>query len=296
MGFFNRGKNQPEKKGGDSTFSSNELLGSATEESVEERTVKTALFIHPAIEINVEDKYYLQFLNNELPLLKENQVSLSGIDLISDGANILVSAFIRNSLAKAIQFDKLPLLLLGGNEEVLARNEFDLSQLGEIPAESSVPWKFSFPISEQNPAEIPQNGWKIAFELKTPHTLELEESWEKNLEESEKNKLRDMINTLSPPKSGEVNFMGLQAQQSQNGNLHITMLIRNGSDKSIKLEQIPLIVEDATGDVIAKGGFTLESFEVRNNTSKPWTFIFPKELILKEELDLSSFKAYPPQN
>ncbi|MGX2961722.1 accessory Sec system S-layer assembly protein [Peribacillus sp. JNUCC 23] len=296
MGFFNRGKNQPEKKGGDSTFSSEELLGSSTNGSVEEHTVKTALFIHPAIEVNVEDKYYLQFLNNELPLLKENQVSLSGIDLVSDGANILVSAFIRNSLAKAIRFEKLPLLLLGENEEVLARNEFDLSQLGEIPAESSIPWKFSFPTSESTPADIPQSGWKIAFELKKPHTLELEESWEKSLGEAEKDKLRDMINSLTPPKSGEVNFMGLQAQQSPEGNLHITMLIRNGSDKSIKLEQIPLVVEDATGDVIAKGGFTLESFEVRNNTSKPWTFIFPKELVRKEELDLSSFKAYPPQN
>jgi SLAP domain-containing protein len=92
-----------------------------------------------------------------------------------------------------------------------------------------------------------------------------------------------------------VNFMGLQAKKSEDGNLHVTMLIRNGSDKNIQLQQLPLEVVDATGDVIAKGGFALNDFEVKANTSKPWTFIFPSSLVLKEEIDLSVWKAYPPQ-
>ncbi len=49
----------------------------------------------------------------------------------------------------------------------------------------------------------------------------------------------------------------------------------------MKLEQIPLIVEDASDEVIAKGGFKLDNLEVKANTSKPWTFIFPKELAVK---------------
>ena len=46
---------------------------------------------------------------------------------------------------------------------------------------------------------------------------------------------------------------------------------------------------------IAKGGFNLDQLEVKANTSKPWTFIFPKELLLKENMDLSKWKAYPPK-
>ena len=68
-----------------------------------------------------------------------------------------------------------------------------------------------------------------------------------------------------------------------NGPLHTTLLIRNGSEKNMKLEQLPLIVEDASGEVIAKGGFQFDNLEVKANTSKPWTFIFPKELLLKED-------------
>ena len=77
--------------------------------------------------------------------------------------------------------------------------------------------------------------------------------------------------------------------------LHTTLLIRNGSEKNIKFEQLPLIVEDASGEVIAKGTFQFEKLEVKANTSKPWTFIFPKELILNEDIDLSKWKVYLPQ-
>ena len=62
------------------------------------------------------------------------------------------------------------------------------------------------------------------------------------------------------------------------------------------LNNLPLIVEDASGEVIAKGGFKLDQLEVKANTSKPWTFIFPKELLLKENIDLSKWKVYPPKN
>ena len=89
--------------------------------------------------------------------------------------------------------------------------------------------------------------------------------------------------------------MGIQAQIDENGSLHTTLLIRNGSEKNVKFEQLPLIVEDASGDSVAKGAFQFEELEVKANTSKPWTFIFPKELVLKEDMDLSKWKVYPPK-
>ena len=180
----------------------------------------------------------------------------------------------------------------------LARKSFDLRVLGTIPAESSVPWVFVFEKESVQAEEIPQTDWKLAFELKKekgPHTLDLEESWEKSLADTDKEKLAELVKKITPPKPGEVNFMGIQARIDNDGALHTTLLIRNGSEKNMKLEQIPLIIEDASGEVIAKGGFVLDNFEVKANTSKPWTFIFPKELLLKEDIDLSRWKAYPPQ-
>jgi len=146
--------------------------------------------------------------------------------------------------------------------------------------------------------EIPQTDWKLAFELKTPkqpHSLDLEESWEKSLAQTGKDKLEELVKTITPPKPGEVNFMGIQAQVDESGSLHTTLLIRNGSEKNVKFEQLPLIVEDASGDQVAKGTFQFEELEIKANTSKPWTFIFPKELVLKDDVDLSKWKVYPPK-
>ena len=86
--------------------------------------------------------------------------------------------------------------------------------------------------------------------------------------------------------------MGIQAQIDDNGALHTTLLIRNGGEKNIRFEQLPLIVEDASGEVIAKGTFKFDKLEVKANTSKPWTFIFPKELVSNDQVDLSKWRVY----
>ncbi|MCM3718493.1 accessory Sec system S-layer assembly protein [Fictibacillus phosphorivorans] len=288
-------KKNPNKTGEDTTVSSQELLNEQVEQSTEEE-VETKLFYSPAYELEQELKYVYQFLNLELPPLKPNQISLSGVDLKQDGG-VTVTAFIRNSLSKAIKLQEMPLLLLDAEGKKLARKVFDLSVVGEIPAKSSVPWLFSFEAADLFvEGELPKTGWKLAFELKAPkkHTLDLEESWA-NLPEQDKARLEQLVDDMAAPKPGEINFMGLNAKKSVDGNLHVTMLIRNGSDKNIQLQQLPLEVVDASGDMIARGGFALNDFEVKAYTSKPWTFIFPRSLVLKEEVDLSAWKAYPPQ-
>jgi accessory Sec system S-layer assembly protein len=285
------------KSGEDTTVSSDELLNETTETNLEEE-VETILFYSSAYEPVQELKYVYQFLNLELSPLKPNQISLSGVDLKEEGDRVTVTAFIRNSLSKPIKLEEMPLLLLGVKDEKLARRKFNLSEVGEIPAKSSVPWLFVFSKSDLTvEGELPKTGWKLAFELRShkKHELDLHESWAKSLPEEDKARLSQLVADIQAPKPGEVNFMGLQAKRSGDGNLHVTMLIRNGSDKNIQLQQLPLEVVDASGDVIAKGGFALNDFEVKANTSKPWTFIFPSSLVLKEEIDLSVWKAYPPQ-
>lgn len=285
------------KTGEDTMVSSEELLNETIEQgSVEE--VETALHYSPGYQPSQELKYVYQFLNLDLAPLKPNQISLSGVDLKHEGGQVTVTAFIRSSLSKAIYLQEMPLLLLGVNGEMLGRKVFNLSEIGEIPAKSSTPWVFTFGSDDVGAVEeFPKTGWKLAFELKTQkkHELDLEESWANSLKEEDKVRLHQLVAEIQAPKPGEVNFMGLQAKQTEEGNLHVTMLIRNGSDKNIQLQQLPLEVTDASEEVIAQGGFTLDNLEVKANTSKPWTFIFPGELVLKENVDLSVWKAYPPQ-
>ncbi|QQZ10249.1 accessory Sec system S-layer assembly protein [Heyndrickxia vini] len=282
------------KQGKDSIISTDELFNKQSSEVGENEDIETKLSILPEWLDSIEQEYILRFLNNENKPLKPNQISLSGIEINqTEDEGLLVTAFVRSSLDKGIQFSSVPIVLIGSEGELLARKNFDLGDLGELPPRSSRPWHFYFAPEDIYSMSFPEEGWKLAFEMKKEHELDLSKEWEQSLTEEDKEKLTQLLKNVQPPKSGEINFMGIQANRKAD-DLHITLLIRNGSDKNIKIESLPLIVEDAAGDQVAAGGFKLDDFEVKANTSKPWTFIFPSELIQKDNPDFSSWKAYPP--
>ncbi len=296
--FFNRNKDENlELAGQESSVSSEDLLNVSS--SSDEESIQTELSIHPDWNLAKEDVYAFQFLNMECSPLKPNQLSLSGISLMADSeTSFRVTAFVRNSLEKAVMLEDVTLVLLDQDGALLGRKTFDLRKLGDIPARSSRPWYFQFTHKDLFTTDLPETGWELAFQLKPQqkkHALDLAKSWEQSLAPESKKQLQNMVDHLEPPKEGEVNFLGIQAKHQENGDLHITMLIRNGANKNIKLEQLPLHVEDASGDIIAKGGFQLDDFTVKANTSKPWTFIFPKAMVIKEEIDLSKWRAFSPQ-
>ncbi|WML46852.1 SLAP domain-containing protein [Neobacillus sp. PS3-34] len=104
-----------------------------------------------------------------------------------------------------------------------------------------------------------------------------------------------MLAGLPKLAADEIKMVGLETKFSPEEGLAATILIRNGSSRELQFEQFPLAVEDAAGDVICQSTFKLENFTVKPYATKPWTFVFPKELILKSSPDLSSWKVYPKQ-
>ncbi|MDQ0244823.1 accessory Sec system S-layer assembly protein [Bacillus fengqiuensis] len=297
LSFFKWKNKKPQKQGLDSTVESKDVTAEEENASTEE-LVRPKLSFHPDWDIKEEDRYVYQFLNNDCEPLKPNQLSLSGLELQRNEMTgvVTVNALVRSSLNRPIKLEEMALVLLGPEKELLAKKSFDLSELGELPAASSRPWNFVFEPSTVKVDELPESGWTLAFQLKPAHQLDLEESWEQALPEEEKEKLKDLVEKqLTPPGEGEVNFMGLQIRHDDNQSLHVSVLIRNGSEKDVTFQQIPLIVEDASGDIVATGGFRLDEFRVKAYTTKPWTFIFPKELVQKETMDLSTWKVYPKQ-
>ncbi|PLS17854.1 accessory Sec system S-layer assembly protein [Bacillus sp. M6-12] len=291
--FRRKNKEKIKKEGNDSTISSEELLNES--EDIKDEEIYTELSLHPEWDIPSEQQYVYRFLNNELPPLKPNQISLSGIELRPEDNGVAVIAFVRNSLNKAINMKDVQLLLLDENQSPLARHTFNLAELGEIPAKSSRPWMFHFPSDTLLSTSFSTQGWTLAFQLKQKHRLDLDQSWQESLPEDDKAKLQQLVDSLEPPKDGEINFMGLRALAAENGDLHITVLIRNGNDRNINIQQLPLEVYDASAKPIAKGSFTLDNLEVKANSTKPWTFIFPKTLLLEESFDLSKWRVAPVQ-
>lgn len=275
--------------GEDSTINSEELLD--IDDVTESNSTKTELSYHPSWDVPKEQQYVFQFLLNELEPLKPNQLSLSGLEIDEENGSWQVKAFFRSSLAKPIQLGSIELLLLDSAKNVLVSKEFDFSELGEVPGNSARPWVFMFDAPNLALQELPSEGWQLAFNLKSfePHKLELHGSWEESLPIEQKEALEQLLSSLPSLKEDEVNITGVQLKEQSDDGLAVTVFIRNGTNKSLSFQQIPLVLFDANNKIVTQGSFKLDNFEVQANTTKPWTFIFPKELIEKDEKDLSSW-------
>ncbi|MGE7999212.1 accessory Sec system S-layer assembly protein [Lysinibacillus sp. NPDC093190] len=295
MGLFSFFK-KSDKVVQENTIDSKDLLGSATTENSDNRDVVTKLSFHPDWDVPQEQKYIFNFLANELEPLKPNQLSLSSISIEEDlrSKKWQVRAFFRSSLPQTIELGEIELFIMDKNDELVASKKFDFAALGTIPAESARPWVFDFEKSTIKVDEVPEDGWKIAFNLVSlrGHQLELDPSWEKQLPTAQKEELAKIVKTLPKLGETEVNFTGLQAKLADNGNFNVSIFIRNGHNKAINLEQLPLEIIDATGKQIAKGSFKMDPIlTVQPNSTKPWTFIFPAELVDAKDADLSRWTA-----
>jgi len=299
MGLFSFFK-KTDKVGTDSAIDSKDL-GQDSNPLNQEDQVETKLSFHPEWQVPQEQRYIFNFLANELQPLKPNQLSLAAINIEEDPHSKAwnVKAFVRSSLDKAIELGEIELLVLDKDDNQIASKSFNFAELGSIPAKSARPWVFTFEKSTVLTEEVPEEGWKLAFNLISlrGHQLELDETWKKQLPKEQQEALANIVKGLPKLGKNEVNFTGLQAKITDDKSLVTSLFIRNGNDKAINIEQLPLEIVDANGKLVAKGSFNLNpALTVQPNSTKPWTFIFPEELVSKEEFDLSRWSARVTQN
>lgn len=84
-------------------------------------TVHTSLMFHKDWETSKQEEYVYKFHHQRLPALKPNQISISGVKLTRVEDDVIIVAFLRNSLGKAVLFDIVDLLLVDGNGKLLAK-------------------------------------------------------------------------------------------------------------------------------------------------------------------------------
>ncbi|MGV3465011.1 MAG: SLAP domain-containing protein, partial [Heyndrickxia sp.] len=206
------------------------------------QTISTKLTYHPDWELSLPEKYAFQFHHQKLPDLETNQIQISGIHLEEYEDFFMVTAFIRQSLEKPITFELLDLIVLDGDQNIIARETFDMEKFGELPAFGCRPWKFIFDEdSKLIEGPFPTENWSIVFEIKQKedkleHSLDLDPNWENGLSVEQKEHLLQLVENLPPVKENEINFTGIQAARNENQDLIITLLIRNGSMKDISIE------------------------------------------------------------
>ncbi|MCY6355124.1 SLAP domain-containing protein [Clostridium sp. ZS2-4] len=197
--------------------------------------------------------------------IKENDVNISTSYIFDLGDKLEASVFFRNGLGGKINFDKVPLIIIDGDGNKVASEIFSLKALGYIPPYSARPWKLYF--SKQNILidKTPCQDWKVAFDsnlqaLKTVKVVY--EDMPKDMDMMVQKHLNDYLDSLTLLKKDQITINTYNAEIKDNNKINITILVRNGSDNKIKIEELPITLYDKDKKVICSISLALKKLEV----------------------------------
>lgn len=230
----------------------------------------------------------------ELPAIKEGDINVTGVYAYDQGENIEVKVFVRNGLSKNVNFENIPFIIVNSKGEVLARQMFNMKELGEIPAYSARPVKLYFDKNNVYVDKIPMDDWSITFgprlQIEENVTIEYENLPDKT--ELEDRVVFDKFLSEQPQlKAGEFSISTFSVGIQKDGTILVTVVMRNGADESVNIEKVPVTVKDAEGNVVKSNLFELDNFTVSPFKAKVCSFAFPTGVQLQEDTSLNDWKV-----
>jgi SLAP domain-containing protein len=231
----------------------------------------------------------------ELPTLEDGQVSINGTYTFDMGEKLEVSVYLRNGLSKQINFDIVPLVIVNKKGDVLAKQTIDMKEFGILPPFSARPYKVYFDKANLLVDTISNDDFEIQFEksVSAISTVKVElEDIPENMEYELKNSFTKFLDKLPLIKAGDVNIEVFKTLRGMDNSISIVFMIRNGCDKVVQLERLPIIVKDEQGEVVAKGVFDIENVSVNSHKAKVYDFTITEEYIVNKDFDISSCKVY----
>jgi SLAP domain-containing protein len=121
------------------------------------------------------------------------------------------------------------------------------------------------------------------------HILTFEDAWERTVAASDKIRLISLFESAPEVESGEVSFLPYRVAYNHRGELLASVIIQNGRNEELLMRDMAIVFEDAKGNQVGHS-FSFPRLVIAENTSTPWTFIFPKNVVGTKELDFSSWK------
>ncbi len=253
--------------------------------------VKTRFTLPPQANLSYHQLNDYKRLHGQLPQVKKNTFTIYGAELkIINKKTIVVTAFVRNTIEQSLDLHPADLVLLDRNSQPFAKRKVDFTGLGALPPNTARPWRIEFPKESwlQEDMENLSRPWSLAFEKNLIHRVDYSGLDDTLLTEEIKQEL-DKFSEEAPLEDNAFSLLGLFAKLDAEENLVITLLLRNSTNRDLRVRQLPLKFYDAQGDLSAQGVFQFDELTIYPNTSKPVTLIFPESSILKNEMDLSKW-------
>lgn len=208
--------------------------------------------------------------------IKENDINISTSYVFDLGDKLEASVFFRNALNRKINFDKVPLSLVDNNGNIITNEIFSLRELGDIPPNSARPWKLYFSKENITLNDTPSSEWKVVFgkNVQALNTVKVTyEDMKDNIDVVMKNHFQSYLESLPLLKKGQISINTYNAMLSDDEKINIVILVRNGTNKKVKLEKLPVTVYDKDKRVICSLYLDLKFLEVNPSKAKLYKLV-----------------------
>ncbi|MFD1706286.1 SLAP domain-containing protein [Siminovitchia sediminis] len=112
--------------------------------------------------------------------------------------------------------------------------------------------------------------------------LEFHPVWENRLTEEQKQKFKKLASAL--PANEGLDLILFRGKYKKNGGAVATVLLVNGSKKSMDLRHVTVEMTDDKENFISREDFEL-NLTIHPHTALPWSFVFAKESVNQRHSD-----------
>lgn len=235
-------------------------------------------------------KEMLQDELQKLPPLKKNQVSIDGIYTYDMGDKLEVNIYVRNGFSRKVTLNKIPLVIENSEGKVLAREIFDMKDIGAIPPFGGRPYKVYFKKENVFVDRIPMDEWKIKMEksIGADVIVKIEfEALPEELSDEAKNNLKEFLNKLPRIKAGTGDIFVYKLTKNSDSSISIMVIVRNGGKQQMKINRLPINIIDSKGKFVGGGLFDISNICVNPYKARIYNFILKPEKIVNKEAKLS---------
>lgn len=274
------------------------IKGNFNDDNLEEKS-KTAvsgikLFLNEKDETimsEVQKKNLIEELNSFLPI-KDGEIDVKSIYIFDTGDSIEVKVFFRNATDKTVTFDKIPMVLYNSKNDIIARQVFNLVNIGDIPEHSARPYKLYFDKASFNRDMLSYDNLYIGFDTNVSVVEYKDFEFEglpENISEENKFTLESFLKSL-PKIEGGVDLQKFSIGLNESGEFLISVILRNGLDKPLSIEKLPVTVLDENKNKVFSAQFTVPDLKINPNKAYFLNLAYKTDVIPDNNMDLSNWE------
>lgn len=234
----------------------------------------------------------LREINLKFPLY-ENEIDIKQSYIIKNDNNLEVGFFIRNGLIKNIAIEVVSLVVEDKQGNCVLSKVFNFKNYGTIPPLSAKPYVVNFEFND-NVNII--DGEEYTIKLDDANNYKLFSSVETKIDNmpldisfDEEQEIRNYANNLETLKQDRIDISIYKLSYTKIQGIECSVIIRNGYNKDINFEKLPITILNEDGEVVARKLFesTDDSLKVSAKKSIFIKFIMFPDDVLDKNADLS---------